>query len=429
MKFRFQVVASTFHKGRIKIVYDPVRLALNEYNTNYFRIVDIAEEQDFTIDVGVGVNRTLIEHHYPGEDAVTTMYNTSALGSSPAGNGVLGVYIVNELTTPNSTVNNDIEVNVFVSMGDDFEVFVPEDHFQKFTFKPQSGDEISGFEPQSGTASEMIPESQNTMEPSAPQQEMSETVGMGLTQDPSINLVYAGEAITSFRTMLKRYNLFTCMPCLDNADTVRFGRMPNFPYLRGNVANAVDQRTGAVAYNFCNTVLLHWVRNAFSGWRGSIRYKLIPRGTNRRSDRIDIQRAPIKPGANLYEALNTTVPVYATYSAARQSTVMATGVSGEPKNNIPFSGYPGQVITMGSINTNLEFEVPYYAATRFEPGKPSSYTGTMVNAGSAWDYRIEYHSDSSALFDLHVAAGEDFQVYFFTGLPRMYYEANPPAPA
>lgn len=429
MKFRFQIVASTFHKGRIKVVYDPQYLASNEYNTNYLRIIDIAEEQDFTIDIGVGQDYTLLEHHYPGIEPVSDMYSTTAFTSKQAGNGVIGVYIVNELTTPNSTANNDIEVNVYVSMGDDFEVFVPEDHFQKFVFAPQSGEEILGFEPQSGMEEPITPDSQNTTEPSAPQQEMSETVGMGDTQDPLINHVFTGEAVSSFRALLKRYNLFTCLPCLDNADTVRFGRMPNFPYLRGNVTNAVDQAAGPVPYNFCNTVLLHWVRNAFSGWRGSIRYKLIPRGRSARSDLIDVQRAPYKAGAPIYSATTTTVPVYATYSQARQGLVMATDVAGEPSSNVPFAGHNGQVITIGSINNALEFETPYYSFQRFEGGKPQSYTGGMVNQGQAWDYRIEFHSDSSAILDLHVAAGEDFQVYFFTGLPRMYYEANPPAAA
>jgi hypothetical protein len=65
------------------------------------------------------------------------MYSSTPYTSNEDfGNGVIGVYVVNELTTPNSTIDNNIEINVFVSMGDDFEVFVPDDYFQFFTFKP-----------------------------------------------------------------------------------------------------------------------------------------------------------------------------------------------------------------------------------------------------------------------------------------------------
>jgi hypothetical protein len=431
MKFRFQIVASTFHKGRIKVVYDPNYLASNEYNTNYMRIIDIAEEQDFTIEVGQGQERTLLNHHYPGVDSVTQMYGSTVFTSKEAGNGVLGIYIVNELTTPNSTTNNDIEINVFVSMGEDFEVFVPEDHFQKFVSgaTPQSGDEIDDFEPQSGVMTEMVPDGQNTSEPSAPQQSLSTTVGLGESANPLINQVFTGEAITSFRTMLKRYNLWSTIAQLDTQPLMAFGRYPHFPYLRGAVAGAVDS-TGAAAgyvpYNYCNTIMLHWVRNAFQGWRGSIRYKLIPRGNLANSDSIQVQRAPWKPSAPAYSESATSVNTYTSVKSARAGAIMETAPSGEPDYTKPFSGVNGTVLTMGTINPNLEFEMPYYSSFRFSPGKPSSYTGSQLFS-TGWDYRINFNGNTSSVYDIYTAAGEDFQVYFFTGLPRMYYEASPPS--
>jgi hypothetical protein len=149
MNFRFQIVASSFHKGRLKIVYDPQFLATNEYNTNYLEVIDIADKTDFTISIANGQSRTYLNHHLPGSDSVTQMYSTTPYASVEEGNGVVGVYVVNELTTPNSTVNNDIEINVYVSMGDDFEVAQPDDYFQRFVFKPQSGLESDGIVPES----------------------------------------------------------------------------------------------------------------------------------------------------------------------------------------------------------------------------------------------------------------------------------------
>ena len=43
MKFRFQIVASAFHKGRLKITYDPSYPLTNEYNTNYTHIIDLTK--------------------------------------------------------------------------------------------------------------------------------------------------------------------------------------------------------------------------------------------------------------------------------------------------------------------------------------------------------------------------------------------------
>jgi hypothetical protein len=431
MKFRFQIVCSSFHKGRLKIVWDPnfiadsTYLGYSEYNTNYLKIVDIADEQDFTIECGMGQSRSFLSHHNPGVDSVTELYSTSRYTSLGIGNGVLGIFVVNELTTPNSTVNNDIEVNVFVSMGDDFEVAVPDNKFGNFVLKPQSG----MLEPQSG--SEIVPEGQNTMEPSAPQQEETCIVGLPPADDSNLNKVFFGESISSFRPMLKRYALWNTIAKEGTSAAAISGRFPNFPYYRGNVPSAVDQTILGTPYNFCNTLLLHWVRVGFSGSRGSIRYKMIPRGFQDRGDQLSVERAPYVPGAPEYYFRKEAIDRFTTQSEARHDIVQsqAPGLVNVPLKRQPLPGNLGMTVTTNAINGALEFEVPYYSPLRFTPGKSAAQTDVMFFE-SAWDYRLFLPSDSfesdSSTIDIYAAAGEDFQTYFFTGMPRMYYEAGPP---
>jgi hypothetical protein len=466
MKFRFQIVCSAFHKGRLKIVYDPNFLASNEYNTNYVKIVDIADETDFTVEIANGQDTSLLTHHLPGLESVTQLYSTTAYAAKEQGNGVVGVYIVNELTTPNSTVNNDIEVNVFVSMGDDFEVFVPDDHFQLFTFgsglqtfeegedkdiaylrqgyrreiygpppvipesNPASERVLEAFNPpgppfeqQSGMETTTVPESQNTNEPSAPQHEMADNLGVGKSDLSDINSVFTGEAITSFRTVLKRYNCWNQIAFGDNVATKIVGRFASFPFLRGNVAGAIDTTNAAVPYNYCNTVLLHWVTYAFSGWRGSIRYKFLPKGTQKSTYPVTyyIQRHPI--GEFEYARTLQNPDTAGNSKQAGQNVMITQGNT--PNNNSVFSGVKGQVFNNGLVNPSIEFEVPYYSPFRFSPGKEENLTGfSLWNEG--FDYRITADGNTDTLWDIHVAAGEDFQTYFFTGLPRMYYEPTVP---
>jgi hypothetical protein len=437
MKFRFQIVCSSFHKGRLKIVYDPNFIANNtylgfsEYNTNYLKVVDIAEEQDFTIEIGNGQERNFLNHALPGQDGVTTMYSTTRYTSKGTGNGVIGVLVVNELTTPNSAVTNDIEINVFVSMGDDFEVAAPDDYFKHFVLKPQSGEIL---EPQSGV---LVPESQNTDEPDAPQQQSSTIIGLPPAESPELNKVFFGEAITSYRTMLKRYELWNTIPKLATVPTVVSSRFAPFPYLRGAVAGAVDTADSGgtpFSYNYVNTLLIHWVRSAFSGHRGSIRYKLVPRGCANRADRVEVQRAPWFPTAPEYRSQRATMPVYGDQSIARHDIVSrwvaATGNS-VPLDTNPLPSYRGLALTSNHVNGMLEFEMPYYSAYRFTPGKIED-TSDSSFWEAAWDCRI-FFQDSGAntntsTYDVYTAVGEDFQTYFFSGLPRMYYEADPPAP-
>nr|APG78968.1 hypothetical protein 2 [Beihai paphia shell virus 1] len=437
MRFRFQIVCSSFHKGRLKFVYDPnwiadnTYLGFSEYNTNYLKIVDIAEEQDFTIEIGNGQARNFLDHARPGEDSVGTMYSTSRYTYKGPGNGVIGVIVVNELTTPNSTTNNDIEINVFVSMGDDFEVAAPDDYFQHFVLKPQSGEFQGPFlEPQSG---EIVPESQNTTELDAPQQSNTTIIGLPPVDNSQLNKVFFGEAITSFRTMLKRYSLWNVIARSEDNSRIRSVRHSAFPYLRGNVADAVDSTAANQPYNYVNTLLLHWVRYAFSGHRGSLRYKFIPRGYASNADRIEVQRAPWNPSTPQYRNVVQQTPSYTSSQAARKDimTSWEVGISGD----LPFPGHPlpgtrGMALTTNQINGALEFEMPFYSPYRFVPGKPENYTGPSSWEG-CWDARWFNGSQSSianmGVLDIYTAIGEDFQCYFFTGLPRMYFELSPPA--
>jgi hypothetical protein len=429
MKFRFQVVCSSFHKGRIKVVYDPNHLASNEYNTNYLKIVDIANEQDFTIEIGNGQNVTLLEHNNPGETPLTTMFSSTPYTFAARGNGVIGMYVVNELTVPNSITNNDIQVNVYVSMGDDFEVFVPENRFALFTNKPRSV-----FESQSG---EIVPDAQNTSEPSAPQQSLSTNVGPGLQQSPDITKVFAGEAIVSLRSLLKRYSLWTCLASGTNKKSRIVGRFGIFPYLRGNAPPTVDIASGGENYNFCNSLLLHWVRNSYSGWRGSIRYKLIPRGYSNSQDHIEVERAVYKNTELSYYNEYYEEEPYADSNKARAACMYQIDplLNLTDFKNFQYGGQ-GKALAYNSVNGALEFEVPYQCNLRFSPGKPVGYTGPQDLVPGGFDYRfvtqtvpdLEENENISMTYDIYTSAGEDFQTYFFTGLPRMYYEKEAPEP-
>lgn len=425
MRFRFQIVCSEFHRGRLKVVYDPNFFASNEYNTNYLTVVDIADKTDFTVEIANGQDFTLLPHALPGVDSITTMYSTTPFTSRPnptRGNGVVGVYVVNELTTPNSAVNNDIEVNVFVSMGDDFEVFVPDDHFQYFVTKPQSG-----FETQSGMESgKLVSASQNTSEPSAPQQEDAEKLGPTMSNNADINRVFTGESIASFRTLLKRYNLWNSLGYNSASARALSGRYSMYPYLRGAVSGAVDTTASGVAYNYCNTILLHWCTWAFSGWRGSTRWKFLPRGVFQGDHKpvLYVQRHPI--GEIEFGRTASGPAAYGTPKAASRGIMPSRAFTGQPAVSQPFTGIRGQVYQSGYLNPAIEFECPYYSPFRFTPGKEENHTSINIfNEG--FDYYLQGDGDATSVWDIHVSAGEDFQLFFFTGLPRLYYEASPPS--
>jgi hypothetical protein len=426
MRFRFQVVCSNFHKGRLKLVYDPNHIDTVEYNTNSMKIVDISEEQDFTIDIGVAQPENLLLNPRLGSDSVTEIYSsTPYTGNAGFGNGTLSLYIVNELTVPNSSIDNNIQINVFVSMGDDFEVFVPSTRvLNSLTFfAPQSGVEL-------GTN---VPDAQRTEEPSHPLQDQSETIGLGEQTLTNMNKVFTGEAITSFRPLLKRDVLWGSysVPRTDKRFYALIRCM--FPAFRGFAPDAVHDTSTDLNYNYFNTLLLHWVTQAHQGHRGGIRWKFLPRLFSRNSSgksnfHMQVSRNYLGYGQEYADF--DTASVFTNVSAGAWSQVSSFLGNFSPV----FVGdtLNGTAYTNNSVNDVMDVEIPYYSNFRFSPGKEASYTGIETFDATM---RISFTADlaevtsGQSFLDMYCSTAEDYQVYFWTGLPRVYYEIAPPTPA
>jgi hypothetical protein len=411
LKFRFQIVCSGFHKGRLKFVYDPNYLQSNEYNVNYMKIVDISETKDVTMQIGNGQEVSLVSKLTPAIDSVTQCFSSTPYTSTDAGNGILSVYVVNELTVPNSTINNDIQINVFVSAADDFEVFIPTDHFQNFVFKPQSG---TLSDPRS-TANNGITASEIHM------------LGPTITVSDKLSSVYCGETISSMRNFIKRYNLSRRLGIAAvGAGKFHQYTLANYPMFRGHVTSAVDSTISFAPYNFANTVHLHWITSCFSGWRGSIRWKTVAANTTYDYDfgKLEAQRFSDRSS---YTSRTSTVFTLDSPSYNASTAITKENISFiRGQDGIPCSGVEGMVVTNGSYKQNLELEVPFYSRDRFVPGKTDQWTLKFDYGG--FYLGAEQYSGSNGVLDLYCAAGEDFQVYFWTGMPRLFYEQAPPLP-
>jgi len=432
IKYRFQIVSSAFHKGRLKIVYDPdfiassTYLGYSEFNTNYMKIVDIADETDFTITVGGAQDLVYRRHFLPATDVGSEMFSTTrytSTGDIGKSNGVLGVIVLNELTVPNEVPNNDIKINVFISAGDDFEVAGPDDYFQRFTLMPQS--EV--LNPQSG---DLDPNTLPSDVIGDPSHVGDSVVGLPEENDSKINDVFFGESISSFRTLLKRFNMWNTIPKTSVDACIRAGRFNLYPYFRGYFTDAVDQDVAGEPYNYANTILLHWLMWGFSGYRGSIRYKMIPMGSVMLRDRIDVERVTPYYDSSAYRSAISIQQLEATETIARYNFV-GKYIGHDLDLDRHLTGTKGEAIATTYVNGALEFEVPYYSQYRFVPGKWKNLTGNILHRG-AWEYRAYFGEDGfkshNAHWVIYTAAGEDFQTYMFTGCPPLQYEPTPPAP-
>lgn len=132
MKYRFQVVCSNFHKGRIQIQYDPYDSTDNEFNVAYNKIIDISEEKDFTVEVGWGIPHCYGDAVNPGTGSLPYRKGNTLpypINNPNVQNGQISVWVLNDLTVPASNINNNIQINVFTSCGDNMEFANPTDEY------------------------------------------------------------------------------------------------------------------------------------------------------------------------------------------------------------------------------------------------------------------------------------------------------------
>ena len=428
MKFRFQIISSQYHKGRIKVVYDPYYPLTNEYNTNYTWIIDIAEQKDFTATIGWGSNIPYLNTSRIGISAVP--FSTSAIGtpSATTSNGVLSVYVVNNLTVPNSSIDNDVEINVFTAMCDDFEVQNPDDsEMNHLTWFPTPPDTLAsappGFEaedeldPQSSTEEWVDPDGgEPVIRPISDKSDA--TLGAEMIEGPKVSPgVFYGENITSLRTMLKRYNFHTLFFHTGNTLNRYKRRQNNLPYHRGYAPGAIHTVGGKVEkFNRCKMTLVNWILPAYGGWRGSMRWKYV-RGLMTTGDGSG------NSAADFTMMVNRIATDTSGYGTSNRNIILSGTESALLKQvmGVYPSSHNGSAISVVSQNPVLEVELPYQSLFRFHDAKEADLTTTVVN-----DEYHDFHScgqfspGGGAIYETFCAIGEDFNVFFFTGVPICY---------
>ena len=456
IKIRFQIVCSAHHRGRLLVVLDPnyIRADPNDaLATNYTRVVDLAHTQDFTVTVNNSQSTTLLQHFQPGLEVVSELFNGNDGTTLPSPflfktkyrtNGVLGLFVQNELAVPSTLVNNDVRVNVFVSAGDNFQVFDPDDYIKNLEHIDLGFDAQSGQE-EVNTAAVGGDETNRPVH--------SESISMNDTYNPpSLNEVYVGEAIRSFRPLIKRFTRWYTL----NGNTgiggqigksgaiLRMrGRFPLFPALKGDYPDAMDAAFGAVnaRYTYTNMTFFQYVICAFQGHRGSVKYKFIPHISNADSHYLTVERDNNSDLKSTFHRENPQIPwgQSTEFSELARERMWKREV-GDASENL--TGLSGATLTKGEVNTCTEVSLPYISQQRFWPGKRLNWLKPdyerygyepRMNYEWLYGYKCENQEIGGTIdvrptfLDVYVAAADDYQTYFFSGCPPMKYSPTPPS--
>lgn len=419
LKYRFQVVASSFHKGRIKVVYDPYFNSTTEYNTQSTHIIDLANERDFTVEIGWGQEYSYLDHADNGSQGPP--FDTSLLSGARHGevNGVIAVYVVNDLTTPSSELS-DVSILVSVSAGDDFEVCNPNsDSISTVEFWPPPSpprDAGGRWEPQADLSSG--DEDLTTQETKPMATPIDHLHGVDVTCSDDAQKIYFGDPVTSLRQIMKRYGSTRSYVNIAVAGEEGFRitmRLPNFPFYRGYDPNGIDLVTTPVdptEYNFMRTTPLHYFTPLFLCRRGGIRVKYMYTSPTSGSKMMAVTRVA-EPGTSSFSS-----GVVRTINAESASKASAAAF-----NNTVTDCWSGAHVTHVDQNPVLEVELPFQSNLRFAPARKKS----VMEVGSPFSHNhtVRYPcGDVAGATQLlqFVSVGEDFSLSFFQACPVFWVE-------
>jgi hypothetical protein len=469
LTYRFQVVSSKYHRGRLRFVWDPVGLDTTapDYNTLQQVIVDITETTDFVIRIGWGADTTFLEMDNPFQPSNAQFFGTGPLLAKtsthnndrlPDMNGILRVYVVNELAVPRTDVNNDIEINVYVSAGDDFELAVPtsEQLSQLLLMSPQRArntDPNSLLTLRRSEVQERADDSNSNEMASTLEQPIKTSPDTTLGQlhdlDDKNPLIHFGEVFRSFRSLLKRYNEHQTIGLRSDQQQTSYNIIsrPSFPYMPSftikvddppnefavPVKGPNDPGWDDTYMAFALPTLMSYLGTAFVGWRGSTRWYL---GINVPTT-IDNSFVVSRDSFNtVYDAFLTTTPNVTTEFEGDQYLYDVAALT---------PGHDGVTVQLPQINNSVTFDLPFYSRFRFAPSRWlqnfSAGDSNYPNYGiwkddpcfwmPSWVFKTTYNPAGSNLapaLTTMVSAGDDFNFVFYIGPPPLYQELTAPGP-
>jgi hypothetical protein len=458
MKFRFQVICSKYHKGRLAITYDPYgnfdALSVVETENNYTTIVDISDKTDFEIEVGWGQTTAYREHvpllqDIPSNGAVaqSTMFDTNVLNytasSRTYGNGVLSVYVLNPLVVPDDTIDSDIQINVLVSMGDDFQVAAPTSEYLN---KLMTSERLFPLDVVPQADVQLIdpapPEEKERTDSAPKQAPVADRLGPWV-EEACMNDLYFGENIVSLRQLLKRYVMCEIMAYQFSESQMgstgsyvaRVGReaMP-FEPLWANGGNLTTFPLGTDNYVYAYLTPMRYFCLGYGGWRGSIRHTL------------DFSPHDQGRGFTGPPSVSWRETPCANYTNGSVATdFMKSGLSRQQYYGA-FSdneGMNGTSICNDTVNPLVSVEIPYFTEFKFAPAKQlprivddvtTTINNTMGTQRGKTYYEIvqlmfaigDTRDSTSPCAHNYVAAGEDFNLFYYLGPPVFYAQANYP---
>lgn len=414
--FRFRFIATQFHRGRVRIVYDPSASAAQNISTVtatqvpcFNEVIDLTK--DTNVEVRVPYAQALAwcktfkptsTSQIPWTTSATPTFNHVA-GTT---NGQIVMRVVTALSGPLTTTS--VPILISVRAAENLEFGAPQDVHPRYSqFAPQSLTEYDA------TVSNLV------------------VTGSSAANDPHRFLVNHGEAVVTLRQLLRRstyswtwYDVGSPSSLLSWTSYI-FHRLPRtygFDPAGVNSAKGLNVPVTTFPFNMVSNHPITWVSMCFVGTRGSVNWT-----------------------ANCVTG-STTSSSTPSFSIGRRSTLAAYGIVAETVPTIVTSGgfaswallahrfnsAAGLALTNPTTCSMLTAACPMYSAYKFQTTDkinitaPSSEDDSQLNA-----FILNARTFCGGLngFELYAAIGTDFNLHFFLNVPTLWVYATDPVAA
>jgi hypothetical protein len=400
--FRFQIICSAYHRGRLRFQYSPyegVTIWSSGLNDTYNHIVDISPGKEIEIVVPYASARPMLALGQPDNGG----------GAPNAKNGELRVVIQNEVSAPESVT--PIKLLTWVYAGEDYKVAVPTSSwYATAALTPQSAHEVDD-----GVT---VYESVSFCE--AP-------------ISSKFDLTIIGDPVESFRPLMKRmqYHTSTRQDVVSTPSGFVGQRTIRIPF--------GPQRSGPVTYGSATTLvapftitnptfnhIINWLEPSFLAKRGGMRWRA-DCSVFTLENLPESRKGPLLTVGNFDSdnvAFGDTMTQMAQNFPNTYISYLGDQYLPSDKNNAAGfdTGSGMQVFSQNLSDQQPEFQIapyfPYKFYTNFGTDTSTYYPRRNT---SVYMTRYNFSLSTSILLGpvpIFVSAAEDFTMNVFLGVPR-----------
>jgi hypothetical protein len=406
--FRLKMNCSAFHKGRLRVTFDPTGNASTTADTQmtcYTEILDVSPQSDVEIRIPyqqfVSWSKTKLATALTASDL---KYGTAATNfhTDEYTNGTFSIRVQTALTAPIAAA--EVQVLVFVRGAENLEFAAPSsNNYRQVIF----GGDLQG-------SVQMI--TTDPHESSANPVQI--TLGERASPLSELYLSYMGENIVSLRPLLRRYAYLlghkfgTVAADSSWIDIMQLYRHPpRFGYATDGMSAAASLLGGAQAkFNWCQPTPINTISPCFLGNRGAVNYIIVQEITGTSGQSITAFRSDVHTTIGFDFASTAVANTLGVKDKFLYTALLATS-GGAAANN--------------KLSKNLNISVPFYANKKFAPNSLEAGCTLAANEDIKPDgFRVELMGDGTnayytPLIKVFTAAGTDYDLIKFLYVPTM----------